>query len=91
MGQMMAEDRQGMFLFAKDVQVILGVSRNYAYVIIQELNEELAKQGYRVVASRVPTKFFKEKFYGMDGAYWRGDDGYAGNKRRKRMAVPVLL
>ncbi len=68
MGQMMTEDRQGMFLFAKDVQEILGVSRNYAYVIIRELNEELAKQGYRVVAGRVPTKFFKEKFYGMDGA-----------------------
>ena len=35
MGQIMAEDRQGMFLFAKDVQEILGVSRNYAYVIIR--------------------------------------------------------
>ncbi len=67
MGQIMAEDRQGMFLFAKDVQEILGVSRNYAYVIIRELNGELAKQGYRVVSGRVPTKFFKEKFYGMDG------------------------
>lgn len=68
MGQIMAEDRQGMFLFAKDVQEILGVSRNYAYVIIRELNGELAKQGYRVVSGRVPTKFFKEKFYGMDDA-----------------------
>ena len=68
MGQIMAEDRQGMFLFAKDVQEILGVSRNYAYVIIRELNGELEKQGYRVVPGRVPTKFFKEKFYGMDGA-----------------------
>lgn len=67
MGQIMAEDRQGMFLFAKDVQEILGVSRNYAYVIIRELNGELAKQGYRVASGRVPTKFFKEKFYGMDG------------------------
>lgn len=67
MEQMMAENRQGMFLFVKDVQEILGVFRNYAYVIIRELNEELAKKGYRVVASRVPTKFFKEKFYGIDG------------------------
>lgn len=45
-----------------------GSVENYAYVIIRELNEELAKQGYRVVAGRVPTKFFKEKFYGTDGA-----------------------
>lgn len=67
MEQVKAEDRQGMFLFVKDVQDILGVSRNYAYVVIRELNEELAKQGYRVVAGRVPTKFFKEKFYGVDG------------------------
>lgn len=68
MEQIKAENRQGMFLHAKDVQEILGVSRNYAYVIIRELNEELAEQGYRVVAGRVPAKFFKEKFYGMDGA-----------------------
>ena len=68
MEQVKAEDMQGMFLFVKDVQDILGVSRNYAYVVIRELNGELEKQGYRVVAGRVPTKFFKEKFYGMDDA-----------------------
>ena len=68
MEQVKAEDRQGMFLFVKDVQDILGVSRNYAYVVIRELNGELEKQGYRVVAGREPTKFFKEKFYGMDDA-----------------------
>ena len=68
MEQVKAEDRQGMFLFVKDVQDILGVSRNYAYVVIRELNGKQKKQGYRVVAGRVPTKFFKEKFYGMDDA-----------------------
>lgn len=41
-----------MFLFAKDVQEILGVSRNYVYVIIRELNVELAKQGHRAEAGR---------------------------------------
>ena len=41
MEQVKAEDRQGMFLFVKDVQDILGVSRNYAYVVIRELNGEL--------------------------------------------------
>ena len=68
MEQVKAEDRQGMFLFVKDVQDILGVSRNYAYVVIRELNGELEKQGYRVVDGRVATKFFKEKVYGMDDA-----------------------
>lgn len=68
MGQIMAEDRQGMFLFAKDVQEILGVSRNYAYVIIRGTERGTGKAGLQGSTRRVPTKFFKEKFYGMDGA-----------------------
>lgn len=33
--------------------------------IIRGLNNELKEKGYRVISGKVPTKYFKEKFYGM--------------------------
>lgn len=60
------EHNSSMYMYAEDVAEILGISRNYAYKVIRELNEELGRQGYRVVAGRIPIKFFKEKFYGFD-------------------------
>lgn len=60
------EQKYGMYLYARDLAEILGVSRAYAYKAIRELNAELAEKGYRVVAGRVPVKYFKEKYYGMD-------------------------
>ena len=60
------EHNSSMYMYAEDVAEILGTSRNYAYKVIRELNEELGRKGYRVVAGRIPNKFFKEKFYGFD-------------------------
>ena len=44
---------------------ILGVSRATAYKTIHELNEELQKNGYRIIAGKVPAKYFEEKYYGL--------------------------
>jgi hypothetical protein len=44
----------------------LGVSRNKAYKIIQQLNEELKAQGYVIIAGKCSRKYFNEKFYGYD-------------------------
>ena len=59
------EQKYGMYLYARDLAEILGVSRGYAYKIIRGLNNELKEKGYRVISGKVPTKYFKEKFYGM--------------------------
>lgn len=54
-----------MYVTAEEAMRILKVSRGYAYRVIRELNEELEKQGYRVIRGKVPRKYFQEKFYGM--------------------------
>lgn len=53
------------YLTASQVMEILGVSRATAYKIIHELNEELQSNGYRIIAGKVPKKYFEEKYYGM--------------------------
>lgn len=48
---------------ADEVANELGVSRNFAYKIIRELNMELKSQGYVVVSGKIPRAFWKTKFY----------------------------
>ena len=42
----------------------LGVSVPYAYKLIRQMNEELAKTGCITISGRIDRKFFHEKFYG---------------------------
>ena len=37
----------------------------YACEVTWGLNEELKAKGYRTICGKVPTKFLKEKFYGL--------------------------
>ena len=48
---------------ATEVASELGVSKNFAYKIIRELNTELKSRGYLIVAGKVPRAFWKTKFY----------------------------
>ena len=45
-----------------EVAKMLGVSRAKGYKIVRELNEELTKKGYIVIAGKIPKKFFEETF-----------------------------
>ena len=38
----------------------------HAYKLIRQLNEELKKAGYLVVAGKVPVVYFKKRFYGEE-------------------------
>ncbi|MBO5609339.1 MAG: helix-turn-helix domain-containing protein [Eubacterium sp.] len=58
-------DMNKMYLTANEVAELLGVSKGFAYRVIRELNSELKAKGFIVVAGKLPTKYFKEKFYGM--------------------------
>lgn len=62
------ENMKKMYITAEEAAVILGVSTGYAYKIIRGLNEELKAEGYRVICGKVPTKYFEEKFYGLNEA-----------------------
>lgn len=59
------ENMLKMYVTAEEVAELLGVSRGYAYKVIRGLNNELQAKGFRVISGKVPTKYFREKFYGM--------------------------
>ena len=56
-----------VYYTAMEVAKMLGVSRAKGYKIVRELNEELTKKGYIVIAGKIPKKFFEEKNYGFAG------------------------
>lgn len=58
-------DEKNLFIKADEVAKELGVSKAYAYKLVQKLNSELAEKGYITISGRVSRKYFNEKFYGM--------------------------
>ena len=52
---------ENSFMRADDVALELGVSKSYAYKLIQRLNAELRKQGYITISGRVSRSYFEEK------------------------------
>lgn len=50
------------FMSADDVAKELGVSKSFAYKVVQRLNAELREKGYLTVSGRVSRKFFTEKY-----------------------------
>ena len=49
------------FLRVDEVAEILGISKSYAYKIVQKLNAELKEQGFVTIAGRVNKQYFLEK------------------------------
>ncbi len=50
---------------ADEIAEELGVSKPYAYKLMQKLNKELAEKGFLVINGRVSHKYFEEQIYGM--------------------------
>lgn len=53
-----------IFLNAEQVAAELGVSKSYAYKLIQKLNQELKELGCITIRGRVDRKYFHDHFYG---------------------------
>ena len=53
-----------IFMRVNEVAEELGISIPFAYRIIRQMNEELAKTGCITIAGRIDRQFFHEKFYG---------------------------
>ncbi|MFI3254492.1 MAG: hypothetical protein R3Y63_09185 [Eubacteriales bacterium] len=51
------------FMRVEEVATELGVSKSYAYKLVQKLNEELKEMGYLTVSGRVSRSYFEEKLY----------------------------
>ena len=43
----------------------LGVSKSFAYKLMQKMNKELEAKGFTVINGKVSRKYFEEQFYGM--------------------------
>ena len=52
---------ENSFMRADDVARELGVSKSYAYKLIQRLNAELREKGYITISGRVSRRYFEEK------------------------------
>ena len=52
---------EGNFMRVEDVAKELGVSKSYAYKIVQKLNAELKDKGFLTIAGRVNKQYFMEK------------------------------
>lgn len=50
------------FMSVDEVAAELGISKSYAYKVVQMLNEELRAKGYLTISGRVNRKFFMEKY-----------------------------
>ena len=61
------EMESASFMKVDEVAQELGVSKSYAYKIVQKLNAELAEKGYMVISGRVNKQYFMERTcYGAD-------------------------
>ena len=49
------------FMRVEEVAAELGVSKSYAYKIVQNLNAELKAKGYLTISGRINRKYFMEK------------------------------
>ena len=48
------------FMRVEEVAAELGVSKSYAYKIVQKLNAELKAKGYLTISGRINRKYFME-------------------------------
>ena len=49
------------FMKVDEVAEVLGISKSYAYKIVQKLNTELKDKGFLTIAGRVNRQYFLEK------------------------------
>ena len=52
------------FMKVDEVAQELGVSKSYAYKIVQKLNEELKNKGVITISGRINREYFNERLYG---------------------------
>lgn len=55
-----------IYITAREFSDMLGVSMGYAYKIIRKLNKELDKDGFIVIAGKVPKGYFEKRCFGYN-------------------------
>lgn len=54
-----------LYLTAAELAEMLGISAGHAYKIIRSLNQELKKEGYIIVAGKIPKRYFEKRYFGF--------------------------
>lgn len=49
------------YLTASELSDLMGISIGHAYKLIRDMNAELAKEGYIVVAGKVPKRYVEKR------------------------------
>lgn len=55
-----------IYYTANEIAEMLGVSQGKAYKILREMNAQLRNKGYLTIPGKIPTEYFREKWYGSD-------------------------
>ena len=53
-----------IYITASKLADMLGVSVGHAYKLIRKLSQELEKDGFLVIAGKVPRRYFEKRWYG---------------------------
>ncbi len=56
-------EKSKIYITAPEMAEMLGISVGHAYKIIRGLNQELKKDGYIVIAGRIPRDYFKKRYF----------------------------
>lgn len=59
------EENNKIYITANELAEMLGVSVGHAYKLIRKLNQELEKEGFLVIAGKVPRRYFEKRWYGF--------------------------
>lgn len=55
-----------IYITARELSDMLGVSMGYAYKIIRKLNKELDKDRFIVIAGKGPKGYFEKRWFGYN-------------------------
>ena len=58
--------QKNLFIRVDEMVSELQISKPYAYKLMRDMNEELAKKGFMKISGRVSRQYFEEKFYGLN-------------------------
>lgn len=54
-----------IYITASELAELLDVSIGHAYKMVRQLNKELEKEGYLIIAGKVPKRYFEKRWYGF--------------------------
>lgn len=69
------------YIGSAELAKLLNCSTANAYKAIREMNDELAREGFRVFPGRIPKAYLQKKYYGLDEEVF--ENGRSENNSQK--------